>query len=229
MRGCHLASAINQLYRYCIRQCRYSVEAFGPRMDTAQLWAFVVFSMVGSFTPGPNTTIATATGANFGFRAVVPHIAGVPFGFSTLLVLGSLGVAGLLLALPAAASAIKWLGALYMLYLGWLLLRPAPWGDARVARPLSFWQSAMFQYVNPKAWMLAAATASAYAPGANVPTRTALICAVWSVTCMLSLVAWAWLGAALGEWLGVGTRLRGFNALMGFSLMATAVWIAATS
>src|SRR5262245_52070766 len=197
-------------------------------MDGAQLGAFVVFSLVGSFTPGPNTTIATATGANFGFRAVVPHIAGVPFGMSTLLVLGSLGVTGLLLALPAAAGAIKWLGVLYMLYLGGLLLRPARWGEARVARPLTFWQSAMFQYLNPKAWMLAMATVSAYAPGASVPTRTAVTCAVWSGACALSLAAWGWLGASLREWLGVGARLRGFNALMGLSLIATAVWIAAT-
>jgi threonine/homoserine/homoserine lactone efflux protein len=66
-------------------------------MEPAQLWAFVVFSLVGSFTPGPNTTVATATGANFGFRAALPHILGVPFGFSTMLALGTLGVAGLLL------------------------------------------------------------------------------------------------------------------------------------
>src|SRR5262245_47299008 len=108
-------------------------------MDGAQLGAFVIFSLVGSFTPGPNTTIATATGANFGFRAVVPHIAGVPVGMTTLLVLGSLGVTG-----------------------------------------------------------------------------------------ALSLVAWAWLGAALREWLRLGNRLRVFNALMAVSLIATAVWMAAT-
>lgn len=52
-------------------------------------------------------------------------------------------------------GAIKWVGVLYMLYLGGLLLRSARWGEARVTRPLTFWQSAMFQYVNPKAWMLA--------------------------------------------------------------------------
>ena len=197
-------------------------------METAQLWAFVVFSLVGSFTPGPNTTIATATGANFGFRAVVPHIVGVPFGMSTMLVLGSLGVAGIMLALPAAAGVIKWVGVLYMLYLGWLLLRPARWGDARVARPLTFWQSAMFQYVNPKAWMLAVATTSAYIPGHGVPARFTLICAVWSGACVLSLVAWAWLGAALREWLRVGNRLRGFNALMALALITAAIWMAAT-
>ena len=97
-------------------------------MEPAQLWAFVVFSLVGSFTPGPNTTVATATGANFGFRAALPHIFGVPFGFSTMLALGTLGVAGLLLSLPVAAGAIKWVGIGYLLYLGWLLTRPAHGG-----------------------------------------------------------------------------------------------------
>jgi threonine/homoserine/homoserine lactone efflux protein len=197
-------------------------------MDTTQLWAVVVFSIVGSFTPGPNTTIATATGANFGFRAVMPHIMGVPFGLSTMLVLGSLGVAGLLVALPAATGIVKWVGVLYMLYLGGLLLRSARWGEARVARPLTFWQSAMFQYVNPKAWMLAAATASAYVPGHSAPSRTTLVCAVWSGACILSLAAWAGLGAGLREWLSVGNRLRGFNAVMAVALVATAVWMAAT-
>jgi threonine/homoserine/homoserine lactone efflux protein len=120
-------------------------------------------------------------------------------------------------------------GVLYMLYLGWLLLRPARWRDARVARPLTFWQSAMFQYANPKAWMLAAATAGAYVPGQSVPLRATLVCAVWSGACVLSLVAWAWLGAALREWLRVGSRLRAFNALMALALIATAVWMAAAS
>jgi threonine/homoserine/homoserine lactone efflux protein len=195
-------------------------------MDTAELGAVVVFSLVGSFTPGPNTTLAAVTGANFGFRAAVPHIAGVPFGFSTMVVLSSLGVAGLLLAAPAAAGAIKWVGVSYMLYLGWSLLGPAGWREARAPRPFTFWQSALFQYANPKAWMLTAATATAYVPGANAPARATVICAVWSAACVLSLLAWAWLGAALREWLSVGNRLRVFNAAMALALIATAVWMA---
>src|SRR5437660_870237 len=142
-------------------------------MEPVQLWAFVVFSLVGSFTPGPNTTIATVTAANFGFRATVPHILGVPFGFSTLLALGTLGMAGLLLSTPAAAGALKWAGVAYLLYLAWLLARPAaPAGDGGRGgpggRPLTFLESALFQYANPKAWMLAIATAATYASGARL-------------------------------------------------------------
>src|SRR5262245_27459680 len=142
-------------------------------MESAQLWAFVVFSLVGSFTPGPNTTIATLTAANFGFRATVPHILGVPFGFSTLLALGTLGVAGLLLSMPAAAGPLTWAGIAYLLSLAGARSRaPLPVDDAaprqRGGRPLTFFESAVFQYANPKAWMLAVATAGTYVSGARI-------------------------------------------------------------
>jgi len=203
-------------------------------MEPAQLWAFVVFSLVGSFTPGPNNTIATATAANFGFRAALPHILGVPFGFSTMLALGSLGAVGLLLSLPTAAEAIKWAGIAYLVYLGWLLMRatratPDHAPGTPAARPLTFLESALFQYANPKAWMLAAATAGTYMSGRDVATRAGLICVVFSATCIASLVVWAWMGAALREWLRPGRRRWWFNAAMGLSLAGTALWMAVTT
>ena len=203
-------------------------------MEPAQLGAFVVFSLVGSFTPGPNNTIATATAANFGFRAALPHIFGVPFGFSTMLALGSLGAVGLLLSLPTAAGAIKWAGIAYLVYLGWLLIRAArPTPDyapgTLAARPLTFLESALFQYANPKAWMLATATAGTFMSGRDVATRAALICMVFSATCIASLAVWAWMGAGLRRWLRTGRRRWWFNAAMGLSLAATALWMAVTT
>ena len=46
---------------------------------------------------------------------------------------------------------------------------------------------------------------------------------------MISLVVWAWAGAALREWLRAGRRLRWFNGAMGLSLAATALWMAMTT
>lgn len=203
-------------------------------MEPAQLGAFVVFSLVGSFTPGPNNTIATATAANFGFRAALPHIFGVPFGFSTMLALGSLGAVGLLLSLPTAAGAIKWAGIAYLVYLGWLLIRAARATSDHApgtltARPLTFLESALFQYANPKAWMLATATAGTFMSGRDVATRAALICMVFSATCIASLAVWAWMGAALRQWLRTSRRRWWFNAAMGLSLAATALWMAVTT
>jgi threonine/homoserine/homoserine lactone efflux protein len=65
--------------------------------------------------------------------------------------------------------------------------------------------------------------------GRDVATRAALICTVFSATCIASLVVWAWMGAALGEWLRTGRRRWWFNATMSLSLDATALWMAVTT
>jgi threonine/homoserine/homoserine lactone efflux protein len=155
----------------------------------------------------------------------------VPFGFSTLLAFGTLGAAGLLVSIPAAAGILKWGGVAYLLYLAWLLARAAlPTGEAAAGgpggRPLTFLESALFQFANPKAWMLAVATGGTYASGARIAERTALVCVVFAVACFASLVAWAWAGAGLRRHLAAGRRRRWFNAAMGGLLAATALWMA---
>ena len=194
-------------------------------MGGEQLIALVLLAVTGSFTPGPNNTIATITGANHGLRAVVPHVLGVPFGFASMLLAGSLGAAALIVANPVLGAAIKWIGIGYLLYIAWLISTARGIGERALARPFTFWQSAAFQYANPKAWMLAAATAGAYMEGGQIALRVALIAAVFAVTTGLSLVLWAAAGVALKDWLQHGARLRAFNLSMGVTLAATAVWL----
>jgi threonine/homoserine/homoserine lactone efflux protein len=197
-------------------------------MSLEQFLALTTLALVGSFTPGPNTTIATVTGANYGFRAAVPHMFGVPFGFSTMLAAGALGVAALLLAHPVLSVAIKWIGVTYLLYIAWQMARPRPATaapDRATIRPFSFWQSAAFQYANPKAWMLVAATVGTFMSSGSTVTGTAIIVTVFAVAAFLSLILWAWVGAALRSWLLIGSRMQVFNLVMGVLLAATALWL----
>lgn len=195
-------------------------------MPLDQLLALVTLAVAGSFTPGPNNTIATVTAANHGLRATLPHMLGVPFGFGSMLVAGSLGVAALLLAHPLLAAAIKWLGIAYLLLIAWNIARAGTLGERALARPLTFWQSAAFQYANPKAWMLAAATAGTFMQAGSSLLRTTIIVAVFALAAFVSLLLWGALGAGLRHWLRQGRRLVRFNLLMGLLLAATALWMA---
>jgi threonine/homoserine/homoserine lactone efflux protein len=197
-------------------------------MPLEQLLALAILAFVGSFTPGPNNMIATVTGANHGFRAALPHVFGVPFGFASMLIAGAAGVAALLLTYPFLAALLKWAGIAYLLFISWQLVRPQVTGNElnRLGmKPLSFWQSAAFQYANPKAWMLAAATAGSFMASNTTIVRIAIIVVVFSITAMISVLTWAWVGAALRTWLGVGSRMRIFNVAMGALLAATALWL----
>jgi threonine/homoserine/homoserine lactone efflux protein len=206
-------------------------------LSNDELLALALFALAGSFTPGPNNTIAVITGANHGLRAAVPHIAGVPFGFASMLIAAAGGAAALLLAVPAAAATLKWLGVAYLLWLALGLAREAlaqepgalpagaGVGGGPFRIPLTFAQSALFQYLNPKAWLLVAATAGVWFSGEQALARGTLAALVFATTAVASLLVWAAAGAALRAWLARGQRLRGFNLLMGTLLAATALWM----
>jgi threonine/homoserine/homoserine lactone efflux protein len=198
-------------------------------MTHDQWIALVLFALVGSFSPGPNTTIATVTAANFGLRATLPHVFGVPLGFASMLLLGALGVAAVLLAAPALATVLKLLGIAYLLWLAWHLARAGDRPPERVGGPftlpLTFTQAALFQYLNPKAWMLAAATAGAWFSGEQSLANGVLASAVFAAAVFASLLLWSALGASLRQWLQHGQRMRRFNLAMGLVLAATALWM----
>jgi threonine/homoserine/homoserine lactone efflux protein len=196
-------------------------------LSAAQFFALLSLMTVGAFTPGPNTTIAAVTGANFGLRATLPHCVGVSLGFASILALCAAGVGALVLASPLLATLVHVAGVAYLLWLAAKLARSTALAEKQLLRPLSVWQSAALQYANIKAWMLALATAASYMAGAEFPARRALlVCAVFGVFGFVSNGVYGVIGASLRQWLQVGHRIRWFNRAMGLALALTALWIA---
>ena len=120
-------------------------------LSATQFLALLSLMTLGSFTPGPNTTIAAVSGANFGLRATLPHCAGVALGFASILALCAAGVGALVLGHPLAAGLLHAGGVAYLLWLAWKLARSTVLAERRVLRPLRLWQSAALQYANIKA------------------------------------------------------------------------------
>ena len=107
-----------------------------------------------SVTPGPNNLMLAASGVNFGFRRTVPHMLGISIGHGIQVAI----VAGLL------AWVMAWLddmrlglvlaGCAYLLWLAWRQAQAGQPGGGNSAQPLGFIGAALFQWVNPKAWMM---------------------------------------------------------------------------
>ena len=125
-------------------------------MPGSELVALLGFATAMAFTPGPNTLLSAALAANHGLRRALPFVAGVPVGWGALLLGCALGLGALLNSLPVLRGAIKWAGLAYLLWLAWTLA-----GSARLAQAdprrfdVGFWQGALLQLVNIKAWMAA--------------------------------------------------------------------------
>jgi len=135
--------------------------------DLATLLPLSLFAFVTSITPGPNNLMLTASSIRFGFQRTIFHMLGILFGLSVMLALFGSGVGGLILAVPAAHSMLKFASACYLVYLAWQM-RKMGFADADRAcdgaRPLSFANAALFQLANPKAWMMALTAAASFMP-----------------------------------------------------------------
>jgi threonine/homoserine/homoserine lactone efflux protein len=125
---------------------------------------FVTYTFVMSITPGPNNVMLTASGANFGFRRTVPHILGIGCGFIVQLLAVCAGLAALFTRWPALQSALAWVGAAYLLYLGWQMLGHGQAESREAHHPVTFLQAALFQFLNPKAWVMTVTAATLFLP-----------------------------------------------------------------
>lgn len=185
----------------------------------------ILFALAMALTPGPNNIMVTASAANFGFRRVVPHMLGVTLGFAVMLLALGLGLAGVFHTEPRLHLAMKYLGAAYLLYLAWRIARAGEGngGSAR-ARPITFLEGAAFQWINPKAWIIALGAMTAYTTvGGSMVREVALIAAVFGTVTLPSLVIWALFGAGLGNWLHKPSARTAFNWSMAALLVLSLV------
>ncbi|MDN2580328.1 LysE family translocator [Aquibium sp. ELW1220] len=184
--------------------------------------ALVGFAFVSSVTPGPNNMMLLASGVNFGFRRTVPHMLGIGFGFASLLLGVGFGLGALLAAFPALHLALKIAGGAYLLYLAWRIATSRTLAEAGSAsRPMSFSEAAAFQWVNPKAWVMAVTAMAIYTTPEAPVLSVLLVAAAFALVNLPSVSVWAGFGTALRGWLSDPVRLRWFNVAMGLLLVAT--------
>ena len=194
-------------------------------MTAETLLALTGFALAGVWTPGPNNVMLAASGATFGWRATLPHALGVALGFPVMLFLVALGLGEAFRALPLLRAGLSVAGCAVMLWLAWRIATAGPPGDARRSRPLSFAEATGFQWINPKAWVMAIGVAATYASGAAPLIEATVAAGIFALAGLTSANGWAAAGAAMGRLLGTGWRLRAFNAAMGLLLAASAVML----
>lgn len=197
-------------------------------MPWSELVALLVFASAMSFTPGPNTTLAAALGANHGLRHAMRFVLAVPFGWSLLLLASVLGLGGLVQAEPALRGLLKWGGLALMLWLAWGLAQRRSLGEA--AGPgfdVGFGRGVALQFVNAKAWLNALLISAGWVTVAEpVGPRLAIVLPLMMAFGFASNFSYALAGSALRRWLAQGSRLLVFNRLMAAVLVATALWMA---
>jgi len=201
------------------------VESIGASWFVSAL----AFAVSMSASPGPNNTMLTASGATWGFRRTVPHMLGVSTGFPVMLLAVALGAGELLRAHPVALAVLRWAGAAYLLWLAWRIAtaRPTTASDGKPGepdgRPFSFLQAVLFQWVNPKAWVigLAAVLTQTTASGGAEIAEAILLALMFLVVTLMTSVLWILIGVGAARVLRTARALHGFNIAMAALLVAS--------
>lgn len=191
---------------------------------SVMLTGFLAFSLVAGFTPGPNNLMLATSGANFGPRRTLPHLIGVICGYPLLILGTGLGLGSIFTRFPLVHTALTVVGAVYLVWLAWKIAFAAAISNTESkARPIGFWQAVAFQWVNPKAWIMAATAVTVYVDvNANPLLQVPVLALIAGLVTSCSATTWMVFGIGIRR--AVDTRpklMRAFNIVMGLLLVAS--------
>ncbi|MGF1735638.1 LysE family translocator [Photobacterium satsumensis] len=180
------------------------------------LLSLILFAVVSSATPGPNNILVMTSGLNFGIKKSLPVLCGICIGFAFMLLLVGLGFGQVFELFPRLHTIIKVSGVLYLLYLAWLISSSSDGlGTKEQPEPLTFFNGALFQWVNAKAWVVATGAIAAFtASGSAFTTQTLTLAGTFLIVSFPCVGIWLYFGSWLKRYLNHEHHRKWFNFLM---------------
>lgn len=193
-----------------------------PLHDYLPLFVFVIVSTV---TPGGATTLATASGAHFGYRRSLPYMAGIAVALASMAAAAAAGLGGILLALPALQLGMKAFGSLYLVWLASRIGRSAsPRLEAQLQKPTGFASGVWMLWHNPKGWAMTLGAAASFAALAPDPFRLgALLGISFGIAAMVSLSVWCVAGLLFARLLRTDLQWRLLNRTLALLLVMSII------
>ncbi len=189
--------------------------------------AISVYYFVMYGTPGPNNSILTASGIKFGFIRSIPNIIGVSSGHGVQLALVCFGLGSLFLQIPILLEILKYIGACYLLYLAWKMF-----GSLNISitdeksSPLKYYEAILFQFVNPKAWVICITAVSLFYPEKeNLIIGTLFLVIMSTIINLPSISMWAFGGSVIRHYLSNKKLKKIIEWLLAILLFGTAISI----
>ena len=189
-------------------------------------FALISYYFVMFATPGPNNTMLTASGIKFGFKKTLPHLIGIPFGHTVQITLVCFGLGTLFQKYPSIQLYLKWICFFYLLYLGWKIIGSFSSNEKDSGRPLKLYEAALFQFINPKAWVVAVTASTAFFPiEESFFIATSFVAITAPFVCFPSICMWALFGSSIKKVIKNSKTKKKVEYLLAVLLVVTAIII----
>ncbi len=197
-------------------------------MITFELLAAIsIYYVIMYATPGPNNSILTASGIKFGFIRTIPNILGIPTGHGIQIALVCIGLGNLFIHFPNLLDILKYIGAIYLLYLARKMI-----GSLNITSsedklaPLKYYEAILFQFVNPKAWIICITAVSLFYPkDENIILGTLFMVIMSTLINIPSISIWALGGSVIRNYLSNVKLKKIVEWILAIVLVGTAISI----
>ena len=190
--------------------------------------ALTAYAFVMAITPGPNNVLLLASGLTFGLHRTIWHLAGILIGMVMQIVLVGAGLGVLFAREPVVQVVLKLTGSVYMLWLTRQLWRAGALQSVASTRPIRFHEAATFQFVNPKAWLMATTVIAAFVPpGEHYAERVVMTGFVFAAVALPCISLWAASGGVLRVWVQDPATLQRINRALAVLAATTVIlfWV----
>ena len=195
-------------------------------IDQNLFLALISFYFVMYVTPGPNNAMVLTSGIKFGYLKTVPHMSGITIGHVLQTVLVCIGLGKIFQLFPEIQNILKIICVIYLLYLGYKIIGSLSKIKEDKSRPLKFYEAALFQLVNPKAWTISTMVASGFLPkDEKLITAILFISITALIICPISISVWAVFGSGIRNLVKSNKKKSFVEYFLAILLLITAVLI----
>ena len=185
-----------------------------------EILSIALFWFVAAYTPGPNNVVASYSGFNFGIKKTIPHILGVTFGFTSLVLLLTIGLINIFKLFPIIQVIIRYLGTIFLIYLAYKIASSTATDEIKKENPVKFIETFLFQYLNPKGVMVAIIVVSTYVElGENYVNHAIQVVLLAFLFSSTSITLWSFIGKFLRKFATNDKFIKYFNYVMSMLLL----------
>ena len=189
-----------------------------------EILSIALFWFVAAYTPGPNNVVASYSGFNFGIKKTIPHILGVTFGFTSLVLLLTIGLINIFKLFPIIQVIIRYLGTIFLIYLAYKIASSTAADEIKKENPVKFIETFLFQYLNPKGVMVAIIVVSTYVElGENYVNHAMQVVLLAFLFSSTSITLWAFIGKFLRKFATNDKFIKYFNCVMSVFLLLSII------
>jgi threonine/homoserine/homoserine lactone efflux protein len=198
-------------------------------MITPELFlGLITFYFVMFFTPGPNNVMLTISGIKFGFKKTIPHMIGIPIGHTIQIISVSLGLGVIFQKYPEVQNILKYIGCGYLFFLAYKMFGSLNIQNKNenTGRPMKLYEASLFQFLNPKAWVVALTVVTVFFPREENFIKAMLFVSLTApLICSFSVMTWAGFGSTIRIFISNNKIKKFIEVLMSVLLIITAIFI----